>query len=327
MCDTPFLTAIYDISQSPMTTLACAAHPESAAQFRCDGCAELLCSACIEESHRLLLCRRCGERALPLEEGAAATAPRRREQVAAAAKASYGIREALLYPLRGGGLLMFLVALAVQAFVSVVTFLNRYSFSIRGQAMGISLAVAWLALLVGIQFRIVETTALGDDEMPDWPEYLSFGERLAEISAYLGIALLQWGPLLLVVLLRGRAALAADAGTAFWIAAAAALWLGTALAVMAWGAAGVHWRRKALRVDQHVRALLATGGDGLRTVNVTFLLFALVVLARAGLGGRVAFAGIALAGALGIYWTFLAPHLAGVLFRRHARALDAIYGG
>ena len=42
----------------------CAAHPERAAVYECDGCGKLLCEECIEEGHRLLCCRHCGERAL-----------------------------------------------------------------------------------------------------------------------------------------------------------------------------------------------------------------------------------------------------------------------
>jgi hypothetical protein len=74
-----------------------------------------------------------------------------------------------------------------------------------------------------------------------------------------------------------------------------------------------------------VKALLATGGDGLKTVNLTFLLLGLVVLSKALLGARIPLAGALLGGVVGIYWTFVAPHLVGLLFRRHATALDAIY--
>jgi len=49
-----------------MAQPTCATHAQSRALYQCDGCGKLLCDACIEESHRLLLCRLCGERALPL---------------------------------------------------------------------------------------------------------------------------------------------------------------------------------------------------------------------------------------------------------------------
>ena len=38
-------------------------------------------------------------------------------------------------------------------------------------------------------------------------------------------------------------------------------------------------------------------------------------------------AGVLLSLALGIYWTFVAPHLVGLLFRRHAAVLHEVYEG
>ena len=145
---------------------------------------------------------------------------------------------------------------------------------------------------------------------------------------YLVIALLNFGPLVAFMLAFGMEGLmTSEPSLAFWLGAAAALWLGTALSVMAWGGAALHWRRSALRVDHHVRALLATGGEGLKTVNLTFLLCGLVVMARALMGKHLPIAGILLSGVLGIYWTFVAPHLVGLLFRRHAAALHEVYEG
>src|SRR6187549_3606594 len=57
----------------------CATHSQTVARFQCDGCGKLLCDACIEESHRLLLCRLCGERALPLAADAPATTVERKQ--------------------------------------------------------------------------------------------------------------------------------------------------------------------------------------------------------------------------------------------------------
>src|ERR1700720_3735491 len=50
-----------------MTSQNCVAHPGVAATFQCDGCGRLLCSACVEQGHRLLFSRHCRERALPLD--------------------------------------------------------------------------------------------------------------------------------------------------------------------------------------------------------------------------------------------------------------------
>lgn len=305
-----------------MPARVCAAHPAAAARFQCDGCQQLLCDQCIEESHRLLLCRLCGERALPLAANAPATVQERRQtQRPPSAAGPYGIGQALLYPFRGSGPLLFLAALLSAGFVSFVV---RFGFG----CLPLVLWVGWLSLLIGIQFKIVASTARWENELPDWPEYFSFGERLVEILTFVAIALLNYGPVVAYFALFGLQGLVtSEPSVAFWLGAAAALWLGTALSVMAWGAAAVHWRRSALRLDQHVRALLAAGGDGLKTVNITFVLFGAVIMLKAALGSQIPLLGAALAGIVGLYWAFVAPHLVGLLFRRRRAELHAIYEG
>jgi hypothetical protein len=300
----------------------CASHPETAARYQCDGCGKDLCESCIEESHRLLLCRLCGERALPLGEDAPATVQERQQTQKAAAvvaQGPYGLGQALLYPFRGSGLLMFIAALVSAAFVAFV-------MQVGIGCLPLFLWLGWLSLLVGIQFKIVASTAKWENELPDWPEYFSFGERLVEIFTFVAIALLQYGPFAAYLFTFGGENLLAPS-LPFWLGAAAALWVGTALAVMAWGAASVHWRISVLRVDHHVRALFATGGDALATTNVTFVMLGLVLVLRGVLDAQVPIVGAALAGILGLYWAFVGPHLVGLLFRRHARALHAIYEG
>ncbi|HXT51284.1 MAG TPA: B-box zinc finger protein, partial [Thermoanaerobaculia bacterium] len=286
---------------------ACAAHPQSVARFQCDGCRKLLCDACIEESHRLLLCKLCGERALPLHADAPATSTERRQAARPAAAGPYSLADMLLYPFRGSGLVMFIISLAIAG---VTTFLVKYS--IFGCA-ALVLWLLWLTLLIGIQFKIVESTAKWENELPEWPEYFSFGERVVEVLTYLAIVLLNFGPLVAFLFAFGvQGLMTREPSLVFWLGAAIALWLGTALSVMAWGGAALHWRRSAVRIDNHVRALLVTGGDGLKTVNLTFALCGLVVLARALMSKHLPLLGVLVSGALGIYWTFLAPHLVGL---------------
>lgn len=299
----------------------CATHTQTVARFQCDGCGKLLCDGCIEESHRLLLCKLCGERALPLQADAPATTIERRQAAVPVSAGPYGLGETLLYPFRGSGLMMFIVSLVIAA---ITTFLVKYSIVGCGAMV---LWLLWMSLLIGIQFRIVESTAKWENELPDWPQYFSVGERVVEVLTYLVIVLLNFGPVAAFVLAFGWQGLMMKPSFGFWLGAAAALWFGTALSVMAWGGAALHWRRSALRIDNHVKALLATGGDGVKTVNLTFVLFGVVVLARALMAKHMPLAGALLSLALGIYWTFVAPHLVGLLFRRHAAALQEVYEG
>lgn len=305
-----------------MTPRSCATHPETAARYECDGCHQSLCDECIQESHRLLLCRLCGERALPLEASAPATSQERQQRTRPAhAQGPYGIGQALFYPFRGSGLLLFIAALITGGGVE---FLRRFGFG----CFPIILWLGWLSLLVGIQFKIVASTVRWENELPDWPEYFSFGERLVELLTWVVIALLNYGPFVGYLLLFGaQGLLTSEPSVAFWLGAAAALWLGTALSVMALGSAAVHWRRSALRIDQHLRALVASGGDGLKTVNITFVLLGIFVTLRGVLGAQIPLVGTALAGIVGLYWIFLAPHLVGLLFRSRREALHAIYEG
>src|SRR6185503_4372778 len=174
----------------------CAAHPQTVARFQCDGCHKLLCDACIEESHRLLLCRLCGERALPLEASAPATTTERHLAARPSMQGRYSLGQALLYPFRGSGLFLFIASLLTAG---VVTFLARFGLG----CFPLFLWICWVSLLIGIQFKIVESTAKWENELPDWPEYFSIGERVVEVLTYLVIVLLNFGPLVEFVLAFG----------------------------------------------------------------------------------------------------------------------------
>ena len=292
---------------------ACSTHPDRAALYRCDACECRLCDDCVEAGHKLLFCRHCRERALPL---AGTPAPQERARRRAAAR-PYSLADALRYPLRGSGKLMFVVTVVTMAVAGGVA---RFGMGLRALAL---VGAVW-ALLVGLQFKIVRDTAKGDDEVPDWPEYLDWGERIPDLFAYAVVALLQVGAVALYALAARQRWLVGEAGFGFWAGCAALLWLGSALAGMAFGAAGVHGAGEVVRVDRHVRGFFAAGADAVQTVNVTFGIGALVLVTRALLH-RVPWVGELVSGVLGAYWTFVSAHLIGVLFRRRGPELDAIY--
>lgn len=294
---------------------ACAQHPGVNAAFRCDGCGRLLCNDCIKKGHALLFCALCGERALPLGEGQPATVKEvaRRQAISK----PYSFQQALSYPFRGVGLYMFLAALVSLAFVSV---LLEYS----GGCYSIILAVGLWSLMVGLQFKIVRSTAEGDDDLPDWPEYMDWGERLGDILVYLVIAILQFAPAGIFVLLNMESVLTTEPSLPFWAGFAFLAWLGTALGTVAFGAAGRFDRTSVLRLDLHLKALKIGGADSVTATNMVFAVGILLFVVRALLQ-QVPYVGAAVAGILGAYWTFTSAHLAGVLFRRHILELEKVY--
>jgi hypothetical protein len=299
-----------------MASPTCSTHPGAAAAFRCEACGSLLCDACTQKSHALFLCRLCGERALPL--GAAAPATVREHEKRRRIERPYSIGQAFFYPFRGMGLYLFIAALVSMAVVELVL---RVGFG----CLPIVIAFLFWTLMVGIQFKIVDTTAQGDDELPDWPNYLSFSERIPDVLAYVGIAALQFGPLAAYAYLVGfERLIGGEPNLLVWIGVAFFAWCGTALATTALAAAGRFGPGAAIRVDLHGRAFLAAGRDALIVADVTFVLGIAFWIVRSLLAA-VPIAGGAVAGTLGAYWLFTSAHLAGLLVRRHAAAFEAIY--
>ena len=293
----------------------CAQHPNVAAMFRCDGCGKTLCGDCIRKGHALLFCGVCGERALPLNEGQPATVQQARRQEAVTKP--YSFMDALAYPFRGSGLLMFIVAVVSMMLVQVLlTFgfgLWRYIF-----------AAGFWSLMIGLQFSIVRTTAEGENELPEWPDYSDFGERVADILTYVGIALLQFGPAALFVSLQMDTLVAGEPGLVFWAIFALLAWLGAALATMAYGAAGRFNRPSILRLDLHTRGFFTGGADAVIAANLTFGLGTAFFVLRLALS-EIPILGAILSGTVLAYWFFTSAHIAGVLFRRHIFTLEKMY--
>lgn len=295
----------------------CAFHPDVAAAYRCEGCDKLLCPSCVRHSHALLLCSGCGERALPLGDGHGATVREVARQEAVAKP--YALKEAFSYPFRGLGGYMFLATLVSMAFVN---------FLLLGfGCLPLIIAFLFATLLIALQFKIADTTARGDTELPDWPEYLELRDRIVDLLTYGFLAFVQFAPLVAYFFLFGgpQHVFTDEPSFAFYLGFAIFAWAGAAFWVVAFGAAGHYGRGAALRLDLHVKALASAQRDGLLFANVVFPLGIGMFVLR-GLFTQLPFAGAALSGIVGAYWTFVSAHLAGLIVRRNRRSFDAIYG-
>lgn len=300
---------------------ACRAHPASPAAFLCDGCGAPLCAACVEEGHRLIFCRLCGERALPLVAAAPATTPdlareRRLE-------APYPLAEALRYPFRGLGLFL------TVTYVALMTVLDLAASASRLLVLATLMPrLLVMLLLPAMLFAIVRTTAAGEIELPDWPEFVHPVERLREWFWALGVAfgsLLPLTALLSLSRCSPLALLTGQAGVGCLLILLTGMAAGAPLALFGLGAVGTYesgWL--SWRIDLHLRALAETGAEGLRTV---------ALVTAVGLAGEILsyllrglpLFGALLSHALGAYALFTGSHLVGLLFRRRRAALAAIY--
>lgn len=302
-----------------MTSQDCAAHPGVVATFHCDGCGRLLCSACVEQGHRLLFCRHCRERALPLDASLPATVPELKRAAARARTTTW--REALRYPLRGQGSMVFWAYLGLMIAFVLLSMLPL------GWLLVCCCRGAILLLTPGLLYAIVRRTAEGDDELPDWPDVGDAGERLYEVFTFVGTIAVALVPAALALRLSGCTLLDLLGGGAEgcrW-AIAGGLVLGLPLAVPMFGALAVYQHLDLLlRLDLHVRALAATGRDGVSTVLLTYAVLAAGRLLSFALHGLPLLGG-ALAAAVAAYGTFAGAHVVGLMFRKHAAALDEIY--
>lgn len=301
-----------------MPEFRCGVHADRLAVFRCEGCNRLLCDECVREGHRLIFCGHCGERALALAAGRSSNVQERQRE--ARRERPYTFREALAYPFRGSGRLM------IPAFVLLMT--------LAAVVPMVGPAAAFFAriLLPGLLFEIVRTTAEGGIELPEWPDYSEPVERFREVIWLLLVGATALLPSIALFLLAGCdlkslfLAGAAEGAPPCWGPRIAGVVLGSILGVLALGATGTHssgWL--ALRVDLHIRALLTTAA---RDAALVAGLLAGILLATAvakQIFAPVPILGTALAAALSGYSLFTSAHLAGLVFRRHARVLDPIY--
>lgn len=298
-------------------TNPCEQHPETAAVYACDGCGRRLCDQCINAGHALLFCKVCGERAIPLAGPAPAarsTAERKRR---AAINPNYRLSQAFAYPFRGMGKYLFFAALVFQGGVEILV---RFGFNL----FRFALAFGFWSLLVGLQLKIARSTSQGEDELPDWPDYFSLGERFFDILVFLILQVWRFAPVGLYLYFGRSLIFNKEPNLLFWLVAAVLGWIGTAASTMALGAVGRFDPDQSLRIDLHVRAFRACGGDAVTIVNLIFALDLAVWLARLGLAS-IPIAGTVIAGILGSYALFVSAHLSGLLFRRNAAVVEEIY--
>lgn len=224
------------------------------------------------------------------------------------------------YPFRGLGKFVYwgyVVVLAV--------------FMILGTVPGLGCAVFLLRLLIllmlpGLLFAIVRTTADGETELPDWPDWSEGGQRLWEWFGALLAFAVSLVPLVVILFLLGcNAEELAGLGARCALGLLFGSILGAALWIPAFGSVAVEWNPwMALRIDLHVRALLTVGLDAWKTLGFLVVLLVgrqilgLVLLPIPLLGGLAQIL-------VATYTLLMGAHFIGLLFRRHAATLDAIY--
>jgi hypothetical protein len=300
------------------STQVCAVHPAAAAGFRCDGCGRLLCAGCVEKGHRLLFCRLCRERALPLDPRLPATTTSLHRALTRLQPFRWSA--AFGYPFQGSGIFWMYFGLLVV-------------LEIAGSFPVFALAAVMVRLLVaclipGVLFAIILRSAEGDNDLPDWPDYSDMGERFREVLMFLGTCFVVLLPAILATVLCANQFGVLFGGspmTLCLLLGAAGLLLGLLVAVPMIGSLALYEHLDLFfRLDLHLRALRVAGAEGLGIIG---LFFGVLILSRvlAAILGSQPLLGGALSGAMAAYGSFVGAHLVGWLFLRNRDAFDAIY--
>ena len=229
-------------------------------------------------------------------------------------------RRPLVYPFRGLGGYVYWSYVALMVILLAI-----------GMVPGAGCAAAMVQLLVfftlpGLLFAVVRTSARGETELPDWPDWSDFGERVLEWFGTILAFVVSMVPAIAAVLLLGCGAEEFLQGeTRCGLALGGGLLLGAAIWIPAFGAVAETFSPWwALRIDLHVRALVEVGVDAWKTFGLLVVLMTARVLVGAILAPIPLLGGI-LQIAISMYALLVGAHFIGLLFRRNAYTLDRIY--
>jgi len=157
------------------STRQCKWHPRARARFYCAHCKHSFCDLCVETRaasgvvHKV--CRKCGAECEPVSE----------VPVAAAPPPTFGslIPGAFVYPFKGSGVIL-LVGGAI--FFFLLGFLHFFGLLITGY-------------LFSYAKRIVATSANGEAEPPDWPDFTNwYDDILAPYGHLISLVVLTYFP-------------------------------------------------------------------------------------------------------------------------------------
>lgn len=235
--------------------------------------------------------------------------------------AAYSWKQALLFPFRGFGRVAFLALFAAGVVLDLLAFIPGVG--------GVLTVVAWVGLLAlsGWVPAVVRVTLSGRNLLADWSELANLGRWLRDLGRFVAVVLFAAWPLLAFLLTREwHGGLAAESGPWGWLVAVVLGWVAATLGVVVCGVTEAFGQRQLPRLGRHLRAY-ATGQP--ETIWVVAGLFALVLIAvvlRAVAAPALPWMALPAAHGIEIYVLLLAPHLIGVLVRRHRLELARVYG-
>jgi hypothetical protein len=176
---------------------SCKSHPRSVARFVCPKCGYHFCELCVSTrqsgGRARKFCRACGVECAPLGAPPARVVPQ-------AQSFAGRLGGAFLYPFKGNGVILLASGTIFYAILNAASFFAQFA-GIFGMAVVLLLTVFGAGYLICYLRRILTSSAIGQEEMPDWPDVSEFSEEiLAPFLQLLGTVLACFLPALAVSL-------------------------------------------------------------------------------------------------------------------------------
>lgn len=171
----------------------CKYHPRAAARFFCPKCQGSFCEMCVNTrsvgGHNKMFCRVCAVECTPLKIKAEADQPGGPSFVAQ-------IIGAFKYPLKGDGIVLICVGTILFLLVDGARFIAKFAL-IYGFIAVILLTIFGTGYLTAFLRRVINSTAAGDEEMPEWPEIEDFSsDILSPFLQLIGTVLFCFAPMI-----------------------------------------------------------------------------------------------------------------------------------
>lgn len=233
---------------------------------------------------------------------------------------AYTWKQTLFFPLRGRTLpvfaIVFAVLLALEMLVGV-PWVGVVFAILRGLAP---------VLLAGLMLEVARATVRGKNDLPEWDDLLDPQRWRRDARVYFALLACAAVPLLGFVLSRElHGLLDAESGLLGWAIAALLIWAAAAVGVLVLSATAAFGDIHAWRFAHHLRALRTAEPDSLWAIHLLYGLTLLIIIVRTSFAPLVPWQGIPLAVALEVYALLVAPHLIGVVVRRHGAELSGLY--
>lgn len=172
-------------ADSVSAAAVCKFHPKAIAHFHCPQCGRDFCELCVNIRQGRGFCRACSVECEPLK--APAISNEAEPPFLALARGAFS------YPFKGDGLMLLLTGTAFFLLIDGAEFVLKFMPGYGWFVLAL-LVVFGTGYLTAYLRQILTGTAMGEEKMPDWPEFTGFDSVTSPFFQLIGTVVFSFGP-------------------------------------------------------------------------------------------------------------------------------------